>query len=857
MALVLLFTQKAISDGDGSAMQKDHIKGIIGAIVDYNSRIGKEEKVAMELAREDIYGYNNQSLVLHIKNSQRDPFQAALADLINTQQVEAIVGAQTWEEASLVAEICSQARIPILSFADATPQWATERWPFLYQASPNQYAQMKAVAAIVQSWEWYRVTVIYEDTESVATGVIPPLSDALREVGAEINQLVALPPFTSSSLSEELEKLKRGQCRVFVVHLSLPLALHLFKLAKEMEMMKDYVWITTDPITSLVHSINASSIDSMQGILGVKSYYPETGDHFHDFYHRFRQRFSSEYPKEDNHEPGKYAVQAYDAIRTIALAMGESNMGGSKKLLQKIFSSDFQGLSTKIQFTDRKLSPARIFQIINVMGKSYRELGFWSEGLGFSERIDKRATYDNSSMKTLGQILWPGGPLYTPRGWTVLKIGVPTGSTFKQFVDIVYDDHSENKTSFSGFSIEVFKATLENLPFDLPHKLIPFYGTYDQIVEEVHLKKFDAVVGDVAIVANRFQHAEFTQPYTDAGLVMIVPIRSRESNKAWLFMKPFTRAMWLLVVIINVYNGFVVWLIERNHCPNLSGPISNQVGTLLWLAFSTLFSLQGGGLHSNLTRMTMVVWLFVVLVITQSYTANLTSMLTVQKLEPTVADVESLLYTNAMVGYCKGSYVRAYLETVIGFKRQNIKNFTLPEEFAQALRSREIEAVFLEAPLAKLFLAKYCKGFIAAGPRYKIGGFGFVFPRGSPLLPGVSKALLKVSESGKLRDLENSMLASETCSEVESNDENYRLSPNSFWALFIITGGTSTVTLVIYVFCHRWNVHDSTHEHKTIWRLMLAVMKYWGYRKRRFSRRVSDTASPRSSPNASDSWVQV
>ena len=58
----------------------------------------------------------------------------------------------------------------------------------------------------------------------------------------------------------------------------------------------------------------------------------------------------------------------------------------------------------------------------------------------------------------------------------------------------------------------------------------------------------------------------------------------------------------------------------------------------------TLIDLIGKGerLHSNLLRMTMVVWLFVALIIMQTYTANLISMLTVQHLGPTVTDVEAL-----------------------------------------------------------------------------------------------------------------------------------------------------------------------------------------------------------------------
>nr|POE59601.1 glutamate receptor 2.1 [Quercus suber] len=824
--------------------------GVIGAIVDNSSRIGKEERLAMKMALEDFYYRFNQSLVLEVRNSQGQPIQAALEamDLINTQQVQAILGPQTWEETSLVAEVGSKSDIPIFSFANTTPKWAAERWPFLLQASTNEFNQMKAVAAIVESWEWQRVTVIYEDRDSSATSVLPHLSNALREVGAEISQLVALAPFASSSLSKELARLKEGQCRVFVVHLSLSLADKLFEMAKRMKMMEsDYVWITTDPVTSLVHAMNATTISNMQGILGVKSYFPETGGHFKEFHRRFRKRFRSEHPEENNHEPDIFAAQAYDAAWTVALAMRESNKV-PPLLLEKVFHSDFHGLSGKVEFIDNKLVSLNIFQIVNVMGKSYRELGFWSYGHGFSENINENAAY-NSSMKVLGQVFWPGGPWYTPRGWTLptstnpLKIGVPAAANFKEYVKVEYDQFESN-ISYTGFAIDVFKATLEELPFYLPYNFLPFNGTYNALVEQIQLKIFDAVVGDVTIVAGRYQYAEFTHPYTESGIVMVVPVISKTSNRAWLFMKPFTMAMWILTGVINFYNGFVIWLLERNNCPELKGSVLNQMGMLIWLAFNTLLSTNGARLHSNLSRMTMVVWLFVALVIMQTYTANLTSMLTVQHLGPTVTDIETLKSSNAIIGHCSGSFLSRYLVEVLHFNPNNIKNFSSTEAYAHALKNGEIAAAFLDVPLANLFLAKYCTGFTKAGPTYKVGGFGFAFPRGSPLLSSITEALLKVSESGQLRELENNMITSAKCEDVEPDKETPSLSPNSFLVLFILSGGTSTIALLVYIL----RVDRSILRHKIMWRVMRTIMGHWGSQKRRFSRRVSDLAE-----NASNS----
>lgn len=124
--------------------------------------------------------------------------------------------------------------------------------------------------------------------------------------------------------------------------------------------------------------------------------------------------------------------------------------------------------------------------------------------------------------------------------------------------------------------------------------------------------------------------------------------------------------------------------------------------------------------------MTFVVWIFAAIIIGQCYTASLTSMLTVRRLAPKVTDYETLKNSNAVVGYGKGAHVASYLVDVLGFKNENLRSFTSPKEYADALENKEISAVFLEAPFTKLFLAKYCKSFIKAGPTFNEGGFAFV-----------------------------------------------------------------------------------------------------------------------------------
>ncbi|KAG5046861.1 hypothetical protein JHK86_016267 [Glycine max] len=67
---------------------------------------------------------------------------------------------------------------------------------------------------------------------------------------------------------------------------------------------------------------------------------------------------------------------------------------------------------------------------------------------------------------------------------------------------------------------------------------------------------------------------------------------------------------------------------------------------------------------------------------------------------------------------------------------------------------------------------------------------------GSPLLPSANQALLNISESGTLCDLENSMLASDKCKHIiDPGAETTSLSPASFMLLFIIDPACKFVSL--------------------------------------------------------------
>ncbi|KAK1416740.1 hypothetical protein QVD17_25856 [Tagetes erecta] len=819
-------------------------KHIIGATLDMTSRAGREARVAMKIAIDDFNTKTQQNMTLYTTNSKGKVVHAIhnTINLIDTYKAKAIIGLQTMEEVVSVGAISSEKHIPTFSLLDSVPQWTLDQFGYLIQASPSQLAQVNAFVAIMESCGWNRFTFIYEDINSASSQIIPHLMESIKQSGVQMINIVKVSPLAaSSSLLEQLGMIHSGPCRVFLVHTSLETGIRLFHNTQMMGMMKTgYVWITTNLITDLLHTVNSSTFLTMQGVVGIGSFFPDTGSRFHDFSSKFQAKFKSEQPKEHNNMPGIFAVQAYDATWIAALALTVENMS-ALTFVDTVSLQSFVGISGElVKIVNKKPAASQVFNIINVVGKYYRQLGFWSEGLGFSEVINDRAMYD-ASLQKLGPIFWPGRPLHTPTGQAPLRVGVPTMALYKKFVQVKYDDKDHNFTC-TGYSIELFKEIVRRLPYNVAYEFYPFNGSYDHFVKQVYLKNFDAVIGDVSVVSWRYQYAEFTHPYTETGLVMIVPPVASH-HEQWLFVKPFTRDMWALTIIINIYCGFVVWFIERKNSLELQGSPLNQTGIIFCSAFTRMFYTSVDNVHSNLTRMTTVAWLVTAIIIGQCYTASLTSMLTVGRLKPKVTDYETLKNSNAIVGHGRGSQVASYLVNVLHFKHENLRSFTSPEEYAYALGNKEIAAVFLVAPYAKLFLNKYCKSFIAAGTPFEEGGFAFAFPKGSPLVSDFTKALLNVSESGTLQDIEKKSLGLEHCVDQEEILDKYeRLDFRSFWSLFVLAGGTSTIALVIYVMQDLCKT-----ERRSLATIISDVRKYLVHRKKRLSRKVSDADGVESS----------
>ncbi|KAK7311928.1 hypothetical protein RJT34_10404 [Clitoria ternatea] len=837
----------------------------VGVVLDLGRTLGKIGMSCINMSISDFYAahpHYSKRLLLHIRDSQNDVLVAASAalDLMRNEEVESILGPISSMQANFVVNLGEEAHVPIITFAATSPSLTSLMSSYFFRIAQNDSAQVNAISDIVLSFGWKQAVPIYVDNE-FGRGIIPFLTNALQQANIRVPYLsVISPSFSDLQIANELYKLMTMQTRVFIVHMSENPGSRLFTIAKHIGMMsQDYVWIITNGMANLLTSLDGSVVDAMQGVLGVKTYVPKT-KRVRDFEVRWKREFLDAYPTMVDVNLNVFGLWAYDAVTALAKAVERvksSNVGFEKvnnnmsinfsdldtlgvspigeDLRDALSDTTFTGLAGEFGLANGQLQ-ATIFQIVNVNGNGERGIGFWTPEKRLTRNLMslKNGSTENNTNMNLGPIIWPGDSYSTPKGWKIpingkkLRIGIPVA--FSEFVNVAHDPDT-NTTKVTGYCIEVFDAVVQALPYALPYEFIPFKkpdgemaGTYTDLINQVYHGKFDAVVGDTTITANRSNYVDFTLPYTESGVSMVVPVKDNRDKSAWVFLKPLTWDLWMMTACSFVFIGFVVWVLEHHINKDFRGPPSHQIGTSFWFSFSTMVFAHREKVVSNLARFVVIIWLFVVLILTQSYTASLTSLLTVEQLRPTVTNVYDLKNNRLSVGFQTGSFVRGILES-LGFQDFQLKKYNsteqLDELFSKGSENGGIAAAFDEIPYIRILLATYCSKYTMVDPTFKTDGFGFVFPRNSPLVADVSRAILKVTEDPRMKEIENGWFHKQSsCPDTSTSLSSNSLGLDNFWGLFLISGVASVSALVIFA-------TTFLYEHRHAWLLYNPNTSVW------------------------------
>lgn len=836
----------------------------IGALFTFNSTIGRVAKIAMAAAVSDI---NNDSSVLPGTNlvvQMRDSNCSGFVGIVQALQFMekdtiAIIGPQSSVLAHVVSHVANELQVPMLSFAATDPTLTPLQFPFFVRTTHSDHFQMASVADIVNYYGWKQVTAIYIDDDYGRNG-ISSLGDELAKRRSKILYKAAVRPGARrSEMATVLVRVAMMESRVLILHANPDSGIQLLLLARNLGMTSSgYVWIATDWLGSFLDSsphLDMDTVSAVQGVLTLRQHTENT---------RKKSMLASKWSallKRDNVSSrfliNSYGLYAYDTVWMIAHALdaffsrggnisfstypklrdiagGGLQLGAmtvfdeGRLLLERIRQINFSGATGLVKFDSdgNLLRPA--YDIVNILGSGSRTIGYWSNYSGLStaspETLYMKPANRLRENQKLGLVIWPGETVTRPRGWVFpnngneLRIGVPDRVSFRQFVS------ADNITdTVRGFCIDVFVAATALLQYPVPYKFIMFGDgsenpSYAQLINKIQTNEFDAVVGDIAIVTNRTRVVDFTQPYIESGLVVLTSVK-KHSSSGWSFLQPFTIRMWGVTGLFFLIIGTVVWLLEHRINDDFRGPPVKQIITVFWFSFSTLFFAHREDTRSTLGRFVIIIWLFVVLIIQSSYTASLTSILTVQQLTSPITGIDSLVASDEPIGFQVGSFAENYLLHELGVSKSRLRALGNPDEYKRALDlgpgNGGVMAIVDERPYIELFLLEHPK-FAVVGSEFTKSGWGFAFPRDSPLAVDLSTAILELSENGDLQRIHEKWLNDRvTESQSQTNDlDSDSLQVYSFSGLFLICGVACVITLAIHagVLVHKYWEHTASSQ---------------------------------------------
>ncbi|KAH6782803.1 glutamate receptor 3.3 [Perilla frutescens var. hirtella] len=816
----------------------------VGAIFTLDSTIGRVAKVAIDEAVKDINANSSVLRGTKFNVKFRDSNCSGFLGLVEALRfmetdILAVIGPQSSVVAHTVLHVGNELKTPFVSFSATDPTLTTLQFPYFIRATQSDSHQMTAVAEIVDHYGWKEVIVIFLDDDYGRNG-LSALDDALSARRCRVTYKAGIPPgdVSRSDIMDILVKVALAESRIIVLHTNPSSGFTVFSVAHYLGMMDEgYAWIATDWLSSSLDSASPlrseGLTETLQGVLVLRQYTPDS---------ERKRAFSARWNKVTGGSLGlsTYGLYAYDTVWLVAHAIdsffnqggvisfsNDSNLhtiqgsklqldkmvifDGGPLLLKNMLESDFVGLTGRIKFTDDKSLIFPAYEIINVVGTGLHRVGYWSNYSGLStvapETLYSRPPNRSSSTQLLNSVLWPGESVKLPRGWVfpnngkLLRIGVPRRVGFKEFVSQVPGTNNSK-----GFCIDVFTAAVNLLAYAVPYQFVPYGNglenpSYNELVRLITTGYFDGVVGDIAITTNRTKTVDFTQPYASSGLVVVASVTKRNTG-AWAFLRPFSRQMWGVSAAFFIFIGIVVWILEHRTNDEFRGPPKQQLITILWFSLSTLFFAHRETTVSTLGRAVLIIWLFVVLIINSSYTASLTSILTVQQLYSPIKGIESLKDGDDPIGYQVGSYAQHYLTEGIGIPMSRLVALGSPEEFATALqrgpkKEGGVAAIVDERPYIELFLASQCK-FRIIGQEFTKSGWGFAFPRDSPLAIDLSTAILTLSESGDLQRIHDKWLTTSACGTDNTELESDQLHLKSFWGLYLLCGIACFLALLIY-----------------------------------------------------------
>lgn len=316
-----------------------------------------------------------------------------------------------------------------------------------------------------------------------------------------------------------------------------------------------------------------------------------------------------------------------------------------------------------------------------------------------------------------------------------LKVGVLSSPPF-----VIRDGET-----FSGMAIDIWQDAADEMGVDYAYTRFP---NVRALIDATAAGEVDIAVSNISITKARASRVEFTQPWFDSGLRIMVNEDRGVGLRAvieGLADAGFLRAyMWLILVILVA--TVLLTLFDRSF--NKSFPSRWRDG-IAESFYSVMSVVTSGRMPSRpnlfgwMGRIMQAFWLICGIAVLAYITSSVTSVMTALSLNSHIQSLADLNDRN--VGVAEGSTADDFLRD----RGIGTTEYDDIDALVEAVLGEEVDAVVDDAPVLEYFATTHPDAPLdVVGPLFNRDTYGFAMPIDSPLVAPLTLQLLGAIERG-------------------------------------------------------------------------------------------------------------
>jgi polar amino acid transport system substrate-binding protein len=309
----------------------------------------------------------------------------------------------------------------------------------------------------------------------------------------------------------------------------------------------------------------------------------------------------------------------------------------------------------------------------------------------------------------------------------------------------------ERNGKATGFSLDLWDRLAKDL--GLTYEL-RWGKSVKDVIDVVAARQADVGVAAISITSEREKIIDFSQPFYEAGLSILVNAQPGSATSAIFETLASVETLKLLgiLALFLLVTGHLVWLFERKINPEqFPEPYGKGVWESSWWAISTILS---GGCDAKGPvalggRIVGAMWMLICIVVITYFTAVITTIMTVNQLTSDINGPSDL--PGKKVATVKGTTAEAYLLE----RGAKVSAFDTIDQAYAALANNDVKAVVYDEPILRYHVSTTGGSEErVVGPLFQRQNYGIAVQQDSPYRKRINEALLRLREEGVLDEFQ-------------------------------------------------------------------------------------------------------